>query len=78
MGMGPKYEVGQKVVVKSVKDQSARDSEIGKWAGLEGTVSKYYWIRPMGGQMFYIYTVQFGDGRDEIVLHEDEIEAFIQ
>ena len=75
--MEPKYNIGQKVIVKPVKNQSqsARDSDIGHYAGQRGTVANYYWISPDRSRVFYIYTVQFGTGQKEIVLHEDEIEA---
>ena len=75
--MEPKYNIGQKVIVKPVKDrsQSTRDSDIGRYAGQGGTVTDYYWISPSMSDVFYIYTVQFGTGQKEIVLHEDEIEA---
>ncbi|MFC1943655.1 hypothetical protein ACFLWO_03650 [Chloroflexota bacterium] len=75
--MEPKYKIGQKVIVKPVKNQSqsARDSDIGHYAGQRGTVTNYYWISPIEGKVFYTYTVQFGTDQKEIVLHEDEIEA---
>ena len=31
-------------------------------------------ISPRRSEVFYIYTVKFGDGEKEVVLHEDEIE----
>ena len=75
--MEPKYKIGQTVIVKPVKNksQSVRDSDIGHYAGQRGTVTNYYWISPIKGKFFYIYTVQFGTDQKEIVLHEDEIEA---
>ena len=75
--MEPKYNIGQKVIVKPAKNksQSARDSAIGHYAGQSGTVTNFYWISPSRGKVFYIYTVQFGTGQKEIVLHEDEIET---
>ena len=75
--MEPKYNKGQKVIVKPVKgrSQSTRDSDIGRYAGQRGTVTDYYWLSPSMTDVFYIYTVQFGTGQKEIVLHEDEIEA---
>ena len=75
--MAARYNIGQKVIVKPVKNQSrsARDSAIGYYAGQRGTVTNFYWISPNRGEVFYIYTVQFGTGQKEIVLHEDEIEA---
>jgi len=75
--MEPRYNIGQKIIVRPVKNQSqsARDSDIGRYAGEKGTVTNYYWISPEGSEVFYVYTVEFGAGQKEIVLHEDEIEA---
>ena len=75
--MEPKYKLGQKVIIKPVKNQSlsARGSDIGRYAGQSGIVTDYYWLRPNAGGVFYIYTVKIGDSQKEIVLHEDEIKA---
>ena len=75
--MGTKYKLGQRVIIKPVKNQSSsvRDSDIGQYTGQSGIVTDYYWIRPNAGRVFYIYTVKIGDGEKEIVLHEDEMEA---
>ena len=75
--MEPKYKLGQEVTIKLVKNQasSARESDIGLYAGQRGIVSDFYWIQPNMGGVFYIYTVKIGDGDKEIVLHEDEIKA---
>ncbi len=75
--MEPKYQIGQKVIVKQFKAKlpSARDSDIGQYAGQSGTVTNYYWISPNRGEVFYIYTVKISTSQKEIVLHEDEIEA---
>jgi hypothetical protein len=75
--MEPKYKLGQEVTIKLVKNQasSARESDIGLYAGQHGIVSDFYWIQPNMGGVFYIYTVKIGDGDKEIVLHEDEIKA---
>ena len=72
-----KYKIGQRVIAKPVKSQSlsARDSDIGQYAGQIGIVTDYYWIRPNAGQVFYIYTVKMGESQEEIVLYEDEIQA---
>lgn len=76
--MTHKYKIGQKVIITPVKPQqlSPRDSDIGSYAGQTGEVTNYYWIRPNRVDAFYIYTVRIGTGNEEIVLHEDEIEAF--
>jgi len=75
--MEPKYKIGQRVIAKLVKSQSlsARDSDIGQYAGQIGIVTDYYWIRPDAGEVFFIYTVKMGDSQEEIVLYEDEIQA---
>ena len=75
--MEPKYQTGQKVIVRKSKTQSpsVRDSDIGQYAGQQGTVTNFYWISPNRGEFFYIYTVRIGTGHEEIVLHEDEIKA---
>ena len=75
--MEPKYKLGQKVIIKPVKNLtlSARDSDIGQYAGQSGIVTDYYWLRPNMGEVFYIYTVKIGDDEKEIVLYEDEMEA---
>jgi len=75
--MGPKYQVGQKVVVRWSKGAapSARDSDIRQYDGQIGTVTSYYSISLRAGQVFYIYTVRIGTGEKEIVLHEDEMKT---
>ncbi len=75
--MEPRYKLGQEVIIKPVKNQtlSARESDIGQYAGQRGSVTDYYWIRPNTGEVFYVYTVKIGDSEKEIVLHEDEIQA---
>ncbi len=75
--MESKYKVGQRVIAKPVKRQalSARDSSIEQYVGQSGIVTDYYWIRPDAGQVFFIYTVKMGDGQEEVVLYEDEIQA---
>ena len=77
--MNPKYEIGQKVMIRPVSDQplSRRDCDTESYAGQIGEVSNYYWISPRTGQVFYIYTVRVGTDYKELVLHEDEIEAHL-
>jgi len=77
--MSPKYEIGQKVIVRPVNEQpsSKRGDDIESCAGQIGEVSNYYWISPRTGQVFYIYTVRVGADYKEVVLYEDEIEAHI-
>ncbi len=77
--MAPKYEIGQKVTITPVKNQhlSPRDSDIEPYAGQTGEVTDYYWISPNRDKVFYIYTIRMGADNKEIVLHEDEIQAYI-
>ena len=75
--MEPKYQIGQKVIVKKIKTKSpsARDSDIGQYANQSGIVTDYYRISPNRGEFFYVYTVRIGTDHKEIVLHEDEMKA---
>ncbi len=74
--MAPKYKIGQKVIIKPVKNQhlSPRDADVEPYAGQTGTVTDYYWVSLNRG-IFYLYTVQTEIGHKDIVLHEDELEA---
>ena len=75
--MDAKYEIGQKVIVKPVKDQplSQRENDVDSYAGQVGEVSDFYWISPRTGQVFYIYNVRMASNRKEVVVYEDELEA---
>ena len=75
--MESKYQIGQRVIAKPVKSQSlsARSSGIEQYVGQSGIVTDFYWIRPDAGEVFFIYTVKMGDGQEEVVLYEDELEA---
>ena len=75
--MEPKYKLEQEVIIKPVKKQtlSARESDIGQYAGQLGIVTDYYWLRPNTGEVFYVYTVKIRSSKKEIVLHEDEMKA---
>ena len=75
--MKPKYDIGQKVIVKKLESQSSnvRDSEISQYANHTGIVTNYYFIRPNWGEVFYVYTVNIGEGQKDLVLHEDEIDS---
>ena len=77
--MNPKYDIGQKVIVKPVSEQasSPRGSDIDSYTGQIGEVSNYYWISPRTGQVFYIYNVRVGTDFKELVLYEDEIEPYL-
>ena len=73
--MEPKYQIGQRVKVKKLKTKlsALRDAEISRHANETGIVTNYHFICPNWGEVFYIYTVQIGQGQKDIVLHEDEI-----
>ncbi|MFC2025529.1 hypothetical protein ACFLTG_03895 [Chloroflexota bacterium] len=77
--MAPKYDIGQKVIITPVNDRqlSPRGSDLEQYRDQSGEVTDYYWIRlEMGTKVFYIYTVRIGTGHKEVVLHEDELEAY--
>ena len=75
--MNPKYEIGQKVIIKPVTDQplSQREDDIETYAGQVGEISDFYWISPRTGQIFYIYHVRMDTSRKDVVVYEDELEA---
>jgi hypothetical protein len=77
--MAPKYDKGQKVIITPVKNQhlSPRDSDISAYAGKNGRVTDYYWISTGRGEAFYIYNVRLEANDRDIVLHEDEMQAYI-
>ena len=77
--MASKYEIGQKVIIKPVKNQrlSPRDSDLEPYAGQIGEVIHYYWISPNRGTVFYIYTVRMDADHKEVVVHEDELQAYV-
>lgn len=77
--MSAKYQIGQKIIIKPIDNQrlSPRDCALEPYAGQSGEIIDYYWISPRINEVFYIYTVRVGEGKHEIVLHEDEIEAYI-
>ena len=75
--MAPKYDIGQKVVIRPVRNKSLspRDSDLERYAGQSGEVTNYHWISlERGAKVFYIYTVRIGNGYKEVVLHEDELD----
>ena len=78
--MNPKCNVGQKIVIKPANNQTdlPRDCTIASYAGQIGEVTRYYWLSPREGEVFYLYTVRVGTGYDEIALYEDEIEVYTQ
>ena len=77
--MSAKYKIGQKIIIMPVKNQllAPRDCDIEAYAGKYGKVTDYYWISTGRGEVFYIYTVRMDDYDKDIVLHEDEIQAYV-
>jgi hypothetical protein len=75
--MGPKYAIGQKVIINPVSEKgfSQRESDVTAYAGQVGQVSNFYSISPSAGQIFHIYKVSVGRDKKEIVVYEDEMEA---
>ena len=76
--MGPKYQIGQKVIIKLARNQnlSPRDSALEPYKGQIGEVVDYYWIdKDRGAETFYIYTVKIENSQKELVLHEDELKS---
>ncbi len=76
--MKPKFVVGQKVIITPVAKTplSPRDSQLEQFIGQSGEVSDYYWVSfDRGTKAFYIYSIRVGSTEDEIVLHEDELQA---
>ena len=76
--MSIRYEIGQKVIIVPVKNQSLspRDSDLGEYAGQSGQIIDYHWINSSTA-VFYIYTVRTEADGKEIVLHEDEMKTYI-
>ena len=76
--MESKYQIGQRVIAKLARGQtlSARDSNVEQYAGQNGIILDFYWIRPNAGQVFFIYTVKMEESEEEVVLYEDEIEPY--
>ncbi len=76
--MNPKCNVGQKVIIRPANDRPdpPRDCAIASYAEQIGEVTRYYWISPREGEVFYLYTVRVGTSYTEIVLYEDELEIY--
>ena len=75
--MTPKYKIGQKVVITPVRNRhlTPRDSGLEPYAGQIGEVVHYHWIAPDNGRVFYIYTARMETDGQEVVVHEDELDA---
>jgi len=78
--MNPRYTKGQQVIIRPVetRESSSRDSTLEKYIGKVGRVVNYYWISPQAGEVFYLYTVRFDAGNQELVLYEDEIKPYLE
>lgn len=78
--MGPKYAIGQKVIIQPVTEKglTQRESDLSTFAGQVGQVSNFYSISPSAGQIFHMYKVRVGAEKKEIVVYEDEMEAKLQ
>ena len=74
-----KFEKGQRVKIRPAGDKhlSPRDSTLEPYAGQSGRVTDYYWVTLRGGQAVYLYNVLMETDRKELVLHEDELEAYV-
>ncbi|MFC1870185.1 hypothetical protein ACFLYE_02830 [Chloroflexota bacterium] len=78
--MAAKYETGQEVIISPVQGErfSPGDVAVEPYAGQIGKVADYYWISDgVGTKVFYVYTVRIEPEGKELVLHEDELEAYI-
>ncbi len=73
--MPAKFRIGQKVIVRPIveRDIAVRGPGLEAVAGRRGQVTNLYSISP-GGRTFFIYTVRIGNGRESVVVHEDELE----
>lgn len=79
--MTPRYQVGQKVVIKPINDgpSSTRDSALSNYLGQIGKISDHHWIiSNQDSKVCYIYTIVADSDNKEIVLHEDELQAVIE
>ena len=78
--MGPKFAIGQKVVIQPVSEKglTQRESDLTTFAGQIGQISDLYSISPSAGQIFHMYKVRVGSEKKEIVVYEDEMEPKLQ
>lgn len=79
--MPPRYGKGQRVVIVPAKDDnlSPRDSAIEPYVGKDGKITDYYWINAsVGEQSIYVYTVKMKEDNKEVVVHEDELRAYVE
>lgn len=75
----PRFDKGQRVVVKPIDEKGAtsREYNVNEWAGEVGEISDYYYINLRTGQLFFIYKVRVGKENKEIVVYEDELEPVL-
>lgn len=79
--MAPRYGKGQRVVIIPARNQnlSPIDSAIESYVGKDGKITDYYWIDSQtGSQSIYVYTIKIKDDNKEIVVHEDELKAYVE
>lgn len=76
--MAPRYEKGQRVIVRPVGGQipSPRDAGLEPYAGRVGQITDFFWISKEKNEIFFLYTVRIEPEHKEIVLHEDELDVF--
>lgn len=77
--MTQKFEIGQKVVITPIRNQhlSPRDSDLEPYAGRIGEIADVYWISSIRDEVFYLYNVRMETDGKEVVIHEDELTAYI-
>ena len=79
--MAPRYVKGQRVVIIPANNQSLspRDSAIEPYVGKDGKITDYYWIDSRTGtQSIYVYTIKMKEDNKEVVVHEDELKAYVE
>ena len=77
--INPKYKLGQAVIITKPADSSStsiRDCKLEPYVGHTGRITKFYWIGPRTGDVFFVYVVavKISGKEKEIIVHEDEIE----
>ena len=72
----PRYAKGQKVIIKPITEKgiTQREENVNEYAGQVGEITKFYYISPRTGQLFFIYNVRVGKERKEIAVYEDELQ----
>ena len=76
--MAPRYDLGQRVIIRPVTGQvpTPRDAGLEPYAGKAGHITNYFWISKERNEIFYLYTVRIESEHKELVLHEDELDVF--